>query len=285
MLLAIGLSITIPVSVAAKSLPPMRRWSKYERGLLLFLAVVIFPTVKTATGTDARSQPATAATVAHDMHDVHAGGEIPTGFKLERYARVWEHNPFTLVTPALPQAKLSPFDKLFLTSWLKDGRTDVIFIQNSETNEVQKITAEPNQNNLRLIALHLNAYPQFVEAVISDGKEQGPVKFRFDVQSSAGQMPSSVARIPNGGAPGQAPNPAQLAPGALPRPQANPPNAQTSALPATAPVDQPLTRPIDSGTPRVQMQGGPKGAPRGRESEGERLLPPQTSGKSISGKG
>jgi len=254
----------------------MRKSSKCERRLLLFLAVVIFPTVKITTATDARTQPATAA------NDAHAGAEIPTGFKVERYARVWERNPFTLVTPDAPKAKLSPFDKLFLTSWLKDGPRDVIFIQNLETNEVQKITAEANQDNLRLIALHLNPNPQFVEALISDGKEQGPVRFRFDVQSSVAQTASPPAQMANKGAPGQALNPAQLSPGALPRPSSNPPITQTSALPATAPVDQPLARRPGSGTLRAQFQGGPGPAPRGQGSEAVRLPPPaQTSGQSI----
>jgi len=217
-------------------------------------------------------------------NDAHAGEEIPTGFKLERYARVWEHNPFTLVTPDAPKAKLSPFDKLFLTSWLKDGSRDVIFIQNLETNEVQKITAEPNQDNLRLIALQLNPNPQLVEAVISDGKEQGPVKFRFDVQSSVAQTASPPAQVANKGAPGQALNPAQLAPGALPRPSSNPPIAQTSGLPTTAPVDQPLTRRLGSGAPRAELGGGPGPGARGL-SEGVRLPPPaQASVQSIPGK-
>jgi hypothetical protein len=253
----------------------LRKSSKYERGLVLLLVVVIFPALKIATATDARSQPATVA------NDAHAGEEIPTGFKLERYARVWEHNPFTLVTPDAPKAKLSPFDKLFLTSWLKDGPRDVIFIQNLETNEVQKVTAEPNQDNLRLIALHLNPNPQFVEAVISDGKEQGQLKFRLDVQSSVAQTVSPPAQMANKGAPGQAPNPAQLAPGALPRPLSNPPIAQTSAVPATAPVDQPLMRRLGSGNPRAQLGGRPGPAARA-VSEGVRLPPAaQTLGQSI----
>ena len=246
----------------------MRKSSKHERGLLLFLAVVIFPTVKITTATDVRSQPSAVA------NDPLADAEIPAGFKLERYARVWEHNPFTLVTPTAPQVHSSPFDKLFLTSWLKDGARDVIFIQNLETNEVQKITAEPNQDNLRLIALHLNPNPQLVEAVISDGKEQGQLKFRFDVQSSVAQTASPSAQMANKGAPGQALNPAQLSPGALPRPSSNPPITQTSALPATAPVDQPLTRRPGSGTPRAQMGGGSGPAPRRGESEGVRLPAP-----------
>jgi hypothetical protein len=245
------------------SLPFMRKSSKDERRLLLFLAVVIFPTLKTANATDARSKPATVA------NDAHAGAKIPTGFKLERYARVWERNPFTLVTPTAPQVQRSAFDKLFLTSWLKDDRTEEIFIQNLETNEVQRITVEPNKDNLRLIALHLNPNPQLVEAVISDGKEQGPLKFRFDVQSPAGQTAQPVAQLTNKGAVAQA---------------TNPPNSQTPALPTTAPANQPLTRGVGSGPPRVHMDGGPSRAPRGQESEGQRLLPAQTSGQAIPGK-
>jgi hypothetical protein len=191
----------------------MRKSSKHERGLLLFLAVVILPAVQIATATDARSQAVTV------KNDAHASEEIPTGFKLERYVRVWERNPFTLVTPAAPQAQHSPFEKLFLTSWLKDGPRNVIFIQNLETNEVQKITAEPNQDNLRLITLNLNPDPQLVEAVISDGKEQGPVKFRFDGQSSVAQTASPQAQIANKGVAAQASNPAQAASATLPRPR------------------------------------------------------------------
>jgi hypothetical protein len=253
------------------SLSSMRQSSKYECRLLLFLAVVIFPTLKTASATDTRSKPAPAA------NDAHAGAEIPTGFKLERYARVWERNPFTLVTHTAPQVQRSAFDKLFLTSWLKDDRTEAIFIQNLETNEVQKITIEPNKDNLRLIALHLNPNPQLVEALISNGKEQGAVKFRFDALLPAGQTASPVAKMTNAGA--GAANPAQAASAALPQPQVNPANAQTSALPATAPVDQPLTRRLGSGTPEAQKLGGPRPATRGQETEGVRLpRPEQPSG-------
>jgi hypothetical protein len=243
----------------------MRKSSKYECRLLLFLAVVIFPTLKPANATDARSKPAPAA------NDAHAGAEIPTGFKLERYARVWERNPFTLVTPTAPQVQRSAFDKLFLTSWLKDDHTEEIFIQNLETNEVQRIAVEPNKDNLRLIALHLNPNPQLVEALISNGKEQGAVKFRFDALLPAGQTASPVAKMTNAGAA----NPAQAASAALPQLQVNPANAQTSALPATVPVDQPLTRRLGSGTPEAQKLGGPRPGTRGQETEGVRLLRPE----------
>jgi hypothetical protein len=245
------------------SLPSTRKSSKYQRRLLLLVAVVVLPTLKTANATDARSQPASVA------NDAHTGAKIPTGFKLERYARVWERNPFTLVTPAAPQVQRSAFDKLFLTSWLKDGRTEEIFIQNLETNEVQRITVEPNKDHLRLIALHLDPNPQFVEAVISDGKEQGPLKFRFEVQSPPGQPAQPVAQLTNNGAVAQA---------------TNPPNFQTPALPATAPADQPLTRGVGSGLPRAQMERGPSRAPSGQEIDGQRLLPAKISGQTIPGK-
>jgi len=67
---------------------------------------------------------------------------IPAGFKPERYVQLWKRNPFTLVTPEVPHARPSAFDKLFLTSWLKVGTTEVIFVQNSDTNEAERITAE-----------------------------------------------------------------------------------------------------------------------------------------------
>jgi hypothetical protein len=275
MLLALDLSVSTPAFAAIITLSPMRKSSKYERRLLLSLALVIFTSVKIVTATDARSQPATVG---------NAGEEIPAGFKIERYARVWEHNPFTLVAPSAPQAQRSAFDKLFLTSWLQDGRTDVIFIQNLETNEVQKITAEANQDNLRLIALHLNSNPQLVEAVISDGKEQGSVKFRFDVQSSVAQPASPPAQMTNKGAAAQPSSPAQAASATFLRPQVNPPNAQTAPLPATAPADQPLNRRFVPGNPGAQMQGGFGPARRGA-SEGVRLPPPsQTTGQPMSGK-
>jgi hypothetical protein len=47
---------------------------------------------------------------------------------------------------------------------------------------VQQITVEFNLNNLLLIELHASANHRFVQAVISDGKHECTVKFRFDVQ-------------------------------------------------------------------------------------------------------
>ena len=34
-----------------------------------------------------------------------ADDEVPAGFKADRYQKVWERNPFTLVTPVAQQAR------------------------------------------------------------------------------------------------------------------------------------------------------------------------------------
>ena len=245
----------------------MQKANRYQRGLLLCVAAVVFSTVKIAIAMEATSQPGTVA------KDLYASEAIPTGFNSDRYARVWERNPFTFIFTTAPQPQRSAFDKLFLTSWLKDGRTDVIFVQNLETNEVQKVTAQPNKDNLRLVALHLSSSPQTVEALISDGKEQGLVKFRFDVQSAIGQTAPPITQIANRGVPASTSNPAQAVSPAPAQPQSNP---QTSTFPATAPAAQPRMRAPGSGISRPQGGQGP--GSRG-ETEGTRLpLPGQRSG-------
>jgi hypothetical protein len=75
--------------------------------------------------------------------------------------------------------KPSILDKLVLVSWLDDAGKTAIFVQNTETNDVQKITSEPNKDNFRIVEIHPNADPKLFEAVISNGTEKGPVKFRL----------------------------------------------------------------------------------------------------------
>ena len=130
-----------------------------------------------------------------------ADQEVPTGFKADRYQKVWERNPFTLVTPVAQQVRTTPFDKLILVSWLNDGKKDVVFVQNTETSEVQKVTNAPNPSNLRLIAINKNADPKKADVVLSNGAEQGSVKFRLEApiagpQVSGGQQPPGMARAP-----------------------------------------------------------------------------------------
>ena len=81
-------------------------------------------------------------------------------------------------TQITPQARAGVFGNLVLTSWLGDAGKDVIYVQNTETNDVQKISSEPNLDNFRIVELHPNADPKLFEAIISNGSQQGPVRFR-----------------------------------------------------------------------------------------------------------
>jgi hypothetical protein len=78
-----------------------------------------------------------------------------------------------------PQTRPGVFGNLVLVSWLEDAGKDVIYVQNTETNDVQKITSEPNLDHFRIVELHPNSDPKLFEAVISNGSQQGAVRFRF----------------------------------------------------------------------------------------------------------
>jgi hypothetical protein len=80
-------------------------------------------------------------------------------------------------TPRQEQA--GTFGNLVLVSWLDDDGKYVLYVQNTETNDVQKITTEPNLDNFRIVELHPNIDPKLFEAVISNGSQQGSVRFRF----------------------------------------------------------------------------------------------------------
>ena len=123
-----------------------------------------------------------------------ADDAVPTGFKPDRYQTVWERNPFTLVTPTIAAVRTTPFDKLILVSWLNDGGKDVVFVQNTDTSEVQKITSDPNPNNLKLVEIHKNPDPQKAEVVLSNGAEQGSVKFRLDAPPASPQAEGGQPR-------------------------------------------------------------------------------------------
>ena len=101
-------------------------------------------------------------------------------------------DPGTFVPPVVPRpaqtakgtqttqpAQPGAFGNLVMVSWLEDAGKDVIYVQNTETNDVQKVTPEPNLDNLRIVEIHPNADPKLFEAVISNGSQQGPVKFHF----------------------------------------------------------------------------------------------------------
>jgi len=102
-------------------------------------------------------------------------------------------DPMTPATPAVPQAtpavaqttqttlqmEAGVSGKLVLVSWLYDDGKDVIFVKNIETNDVQRITSQPNIDNFRIVEIHPNADPKQFEAIISNGIQQRAVRFRF----------------------------------------------------------------------------------------------------------
>jgi hypothetical protein len=111
-----------------------------------------------------------------------ADDAIPTGFKADRYRGIWEHNPFTLVTPAA-QVQPETFSKYSIVSWLNEGGKDSLYVQDGDTNDIQKISDAPNEKGLRLIEVHAKRGKDFqmirdFEAVISNGSEQGTIKFK-----------------------------------------------------------------------------------------------------------
>ena len=109
-----------------------------------------------------------------------SSGELPAGFRVERYTGLWERNPFTPSSEAAPERRRSALENLYLISWLSEAGKEVIYVQNSQTNEVQRITARPNDNKLRLVGIRPNSNPRLVTAVIASGQEQGTVKVRFE---------------------------------------------------------------------------------------------------------
>jgi len=88
--------------------------------------------------------------------------------------------------------KANVLDKLVLVSWLDDAGKIVIFVQNTETNEVQKVTSEPNKDHFRIVEIHPNADPKLFEAVISNGSERGPVRFRLTPSERSPQIGTTI---------------------------------------------------------------------------------------------
>jgi hypothetical protein len=92
--------------------------------------------------------------------------------------------------------KANVLDKLVLVSWLDDAGKIVIFVQNTETNEVQKVTSEPNKDHFRIVEIHPNADPKLFEAVISDGSEQRPLRFRLTTPDRSPQIGTTNTPAP-----------------------------------------------------------------------------------------
>lgn len=193
-----------------------------------------------------------------------ADGPLPTGFKADRYRNLWERNPFTLVTPAV-QIQSQAFSKLVVVSWLNDGGKDSLFVQDTDTNDVQRITDAPNEKGLRLVEVHATGGKDFqmirdFEAVISNGSEQGAIKFKPEsaapVIASNPVNPINPMQIPpeagqNNQIPGQV-----RAEGSKPNVQPNAPYGNQNVPPQTQQVHRKRVLPsaVANGTAGVVPQ-------------------------------
>ncbi|MBV9488254.1 MAG: hypothetical protein JO069_00825 [Verrucomicrobia bacterium] len=84
------------------------------------------------------------------------------------------------------------FKQLVLASWFKENGKETVFVENTETNEVEKITSEPNRDHFRIVEVHPDVNPALSEVVISNGTEQGAVRFRA-ARPTVGNPPSDAA--------------------------------------------------------------------------------------------
>jgi hypothetical protein len=196
---------------------------------------------------------------------------LPKGFEVARYQQIWERNPFTLVTPSLG-GPASPFSKLILVNWLHDQGKDIVFVEDTETNEVKKVTKEEgaNSDRLRLVEVVPNKNPSLIFAKLTDGKEEGIVKFKFDQGQNNQVVNPNIAmqrQIP--GQPQVGPNGQQFG-GAFRR-----------GVPQV---------PAGPNQPNMGMQRNPVNAPEAQDVRRRRMLPtpgqnqvPQTNAPQFNG--
>jgi hypothetical protein len=193
---------------------------------------------------------------------------VPKGFDVARYQQVWERNPFTLVTPSLT-GPASPFSKLILVNWLHDKGKDIVFVEDTETNEVRKVTKEDgtNSDRLRLLEVVPNKNPSLIFAKLTNGKEEGIVKFKFD------QGQNNQAVNPNMAMQRQIPG----------QPQVGPNAQQFGAFRRGVPQ-------MPNGVNQPNMQRNPTTAPEAQDVRRRRMLPtpaqnqvPQTNAPQLNG--
>ena len=194
---------------------------------------------------------------------------VPKGFDVARYQQVWERNPFTLVTPSLV-APASPFSKLILVNWLHDKGKDIVFVEDTETNEVKKVTREEgaNSDRLRLIEVVPNKNPSLIIAKLTNGKEEGVVKFKFE------QAQNNQVVNPNMAMQRQIPGQPQVGP-----------NGQQFGGAFRRGVPQ-----MPTGVNQPNVQRNPVNAPEAQDVRRRRMLPtpgqnqvPQTNAPQLNG--
>jgi hypothetical protein len=195
---------------------------------------------------------------------------LPKGFDVARYQQVWERNPFTLVTPSLG-GPVSAFSKLILVNWLHDKGKDIVFVEDTETNEVKKVTKEEGDNSdrLRLIEIVPNKNPSLIFAKLTNGKEEGIVKFKFEQSNNQVVNPNLALQRPVPGQPQVGPNGQQFGGGF---------RRGVPQMPAS--VNQ----------QNMQAQRNPANAPEAQDTRRRRMLPtpgqnqvPQTNAPQLNG--
>ena len=143
-----------------------------------YVLLTFFLCVGVSYGQETLRQPSKQA-AAPKLHEVELK-DLPN---FTRYEYVKSpRDPFldkSVTTTIMGEYKPSVVDNLILVSWLNDAGRTVVYVQNTETNEVQKITSEPNKDNFRIVEVHPNPDPKLAEVVISNGDGHRAVKFRM----------------------------------------------------------------------------------------------------------
>jgi hypothetical protein len=139
------------------------------------------PSTGASSAEHANGNNASSATdVRQTVEAERSGGWNKTGTELSTsgsVAATQPAQPAAKTESAAAQARAGVFGYLVLVSWLKDDGKDVIFVQNTETKQVQRITSKANKDNLRLVEVHPNKDLSDFEAIVSNGSEQGSVGF------------------------------------------------------------------------------------------------------------
>jgi hypothetical protein len=227
---------------------------------------------------DARTLFALICLLAISNQASAASDDAPSGYNAQRYQMIWERNPFTLVTPVVKNAPPKIFDKLVLVSWLNNDGKDVVFVENTETSEVQKITNIPNSDHLRLVSIHKDSDPKKSEVVLSDGAGEGSVKFRMEVPRVAQNQTAQALPIQSAPRPGLPPqNPRSKNPGGanIPRTPGQMPAPGQVPAPAQMPVQAPVAA---QGDATMTMQ-----PPRASEVRRKRITPPPVTEQPVDG--
>jgi hypothetical protein len=173
---------------------------------LVLVKGVTSPTVQPArSGNSAGRVPVredSSLNVERLFREIANGNYLPTFVRYD-YAPS-PRDPFldkSVTTTIMSAFKAGVFDKLVLLSWLNEDGKITVFVQNTETNDVQKITSEPNKDNFRIVEIHPNPDPKLFEVVISNGTEQAPVKFnqtppKLNPQPGTTSAPAAQTKTP-----------------------------------------------------------------------------------------